>query len=353
MERSRLENAIQALTELLRRGESVEDMYQQYFETHRVVFDVLGYDAAYPKLRFPLPDGEWLEPDFLVSRPSGLFEVFELKTPQERLMTSRRHRERLTAKVQDYLAQARQYSSYFDDAANRGYVSKTYGLDVQEKPDMVIVAGLDAIVDKRRLHLALRDQVAAPRIITYDGLLSDLHSHCARLFAPQGNLPGASWHAVVTLQEVDLPRRKYIFDGGEGLAKNRWSVFVDEHGRLTFEVIDSRGIPYSVSVHPSLHTFQMGQPYHVCCEFGSSDTSGFLQILVNNRIVASLKVGSPIEIDQDANLFAGSTIGADLTGQNHGSFTLAALAIYNVVLDYWQKQGLAAATSQGFLSEQP
>lgn len=351
MERSRLESAIQALTELLKREESAEDAYQRYFETHRVVFDVLGYDAAYPKLRFPLPDREWLEPDFLVRRPSGLFEIFELKTPQERLMTSRKHRERLTAKVQDYLVQARQYSSYFDDAANREYVMRTYDLDVQEKPDMVIVAGLDAIVDKRRLRLALRDQVAAPRIITYDGLLSDLHSHYARLFAPQENLPGASWHAVVTLQEVDLPGRKYIFDGGESLTRNRWSVFVDEHGRLTFEVIDSRGTPYSVSAHPSVHTFQMGQPYYICCEFGSSDTSAFLQILVNNRIVASLELRSPIEMAQDANLFAGWTIGADRTGQRHSSFTLAALAIYNVVLDYWQKEGLAAAIFQEFLSE--
>lgn len=94
------------------------------------------------------------------------------------------------------------------------------------------------------------------------------------------------------------------------------------------------------------------QPCHICCEFGNSDASTFLQKLENNRIVASLELGSPIEMAQDANLFAGWTIGADLTARNHGPFTLAGLAIYNVVLDYWQKEGLAAAIFQEF-SEQP
>ena len=122
MRQVQLEQAINRLARLLRDGESDEAKYQEYFERNPVVFEALGYSAAYPKPQLPLPDGEHLEPDFLVKRPDGLYEVFELKTPQERLVHGKKHRDKLYARVEEYISQVENYSEYFDDSEHRTFV---------------------------------------------------------------------------------------------------------------------------------------------------------------------------------------------------------------------------------------
>lgn len=340
MKRTRLEQAINRLARLLRDNESAEERYQKYFENNPVVFEFLGYDAFYPKLHLSLPDGGYLEPDFLVKRPDGLFEIFELKTPQERLVKEKRHREGFYAKIDDYIRQVSKYSRYFNDRENRTRVLKDYSLDVQEKPDMVLVAGVDDGVDKKLLHLIARERSIALRIFTYDELLSRLQFHHARLFGHSENLSGASWHAVITLHKVNVQRRQYIFDAGDSLSKNRWSIYLDERDIFHFEIIDWDGISHSVSVRLGRRSFEFSETCYLCCEFGNSDNFSIMQILVNNRIVAKRELAYPLNITTGLN-FRIKTIAADIEERNFGTFDMAELAIYSNTLTFWQRAGLA------------
>jgi len=333
MERIELEEAINGLVGLLRARESAEDKCQGYFEDNRIVFEILGYEEAYPKLRLPMQNGDYLEPDFLVKRPNGLFEIFELKTPQEKLVKTKRHRDDLYARVSEYVAQVETYSEYFDDRENRERVLRTYSLDVQKKPDTIMVAGLDEDVDKKLLHNLIRRRSNALRVITYDEILSTLLFYHAKFFGYAENLTGASWHAIINLQELEVQRRKYIFDVGDSPFKNRWSIYLDEKDSFCLEIVDSSGTSHQVAVHPGTLDFELGQFCYLCCEFGNSDSFSVLQILVNNRIAVKRELASPIDIARGLD-FSKRTIGSDLEGQNGGLFDLAELCVYDRVLEF-------------------
>lgn len=349
MKRNELEHAITNLTRLLRKGENREKAFQRFFERNPIVLEVLGYIAAHPRPRLPNLDRGRKEPDFLVKRADGLFEIFELKTPQERLIVEKKDRDKLSAKVNTYVSQVAYYSEYFDDEHNRARVKHELGLDVQKKPDMILVAGRDAGVDKKLLHLLVRRATGALRIVTYDDVLSMLQQQHATLFGNPGDLSGTSWHAIVTLQWFDLGRRQYVFDAGNSLSRDRWSVYFDERGRLTFEIIESDGSAHAVSVAPGTNDFKLGFRHYICCEFGSSDNFSTMQIFVDNRIADRRERSVPLRISTRMD-FRRNIIGADLEQKNHGTYDMAGLVIYTQALSFRQRCDVAEAIFEEFLT---
>jgi hypothetical protein len=349
LHRTRLEHAITELRQLLRAGVSPEKRFQRFFEANPVIFQVLGYAEAYPKPHLPLSDGGYLEPDFVLKRPDGLFEIFELKTPQEKLVVVKRHRDKFREPISEYVSQAHTYSDYFDDSANRERVKDELGFDIQKSPDMTIVAGRDAHVDKKLLYLLVRRQSGALRLLTYDDLLSWLIFHHTALYGDTESLNGASWHAILTLYAVKVPRRQYIFDAGDSLSRNRWSVYVDENGRLTFGILDRNGHGRTASIASDTRDFTLGFRHYICCEFGSSDSYAIMQILVDNRIAETQESASPLLVSSGLD-FSRRVIGADLEGKNHGTFDMAGLAIYKSTLTFDERQGLAKAIFDEFFS---
>jgi hypothetical protein len=341
MERMNLERAIIALDELLCLDVDGEAEYQAYFEEHDVVFHVLGYRKAHPKPRLPRLNGSYLEPDFLAERPDGLIEVFELKTPQEKLLKEKGSHASLRAKIRDYLDQAADYSEYFDDSAHRDLVRRIHSLDVQKKPGMVVVVGMDETVDKRQLHALTRRIAGAPRIETYDGLLSALQLEHARLFGRSENLSGLSWHGLIKLERIEEPRRKYIFDAGASPSENRWSIYMDEQNGLCCEIVDADGNSYTVTARPGAGGFPFGESFYLACEFGNSDRFALLQILINDQIVARLQLSYSIDISPVLGQ-GGATWGTDIEKQHFGKFALAACAVYLQVLNFKARSALAA-----------
>jgi Shedu protein SduA, C-terminal len=361
MERSDLENAISVLANLVKQEELPEDEFQRFFENNPIVCEIMGYERTYPKPVLPLSNGESLVPDFLGRRPNGLYEIIDIKTPQERLIYTKKHRTEFNAKMNQYIRQVLTYSKYFDDQQNRQLVLGAYGFDIQKRPDTLIIAGKDSYVDKRQLHELTRDRAIALQIATYDDVLSNLLFHHARLYGYADNLPGASFYAIVTLRRQEQRRRKYILDYGATIGQNRWSVVVDENNRLTFEVIDSHGDSHSVSTR----RFQFDKMIHLACEFGSSDAFALLQIRINGGIVAKLELPSPVSVPSDSGPYdSGSsevrsdslrsgfrgTIGANMNGTNNGAFDMAGLAVYNIVLPFRQRIAVANAIVDEFFS---
>lgn len=341
MIRTELEDAINQLSHLLRKDESAEEKYQQYFEENPIVFKVLGYSNAYPKLRLPRSDGGWYEPDFLLERPDGLFEILDLKTPQEKLITSRKKsRKRFYAKIGDYISQVEEYAEYFNNSEYRNQVKDIYSLDVQASPEIMIIAGIDRSVNKKKLlHQLLSRRTHRPHIFTYDDVLSSLQFHHATLFGHTENLSGVACYALLTPHKAAAPKPQYIFDAGNDPFKNRWSIYIDKHNALCFEVLDSEGSSYSVSVRPGTRSFHFETECHIICEFGNSDSFSIMRILVNNRTAAEQQFQFPISIPSDLNF----TIGADIEKKHFGSFSLAACSIYKGIPDFQQRAAIFQA----------
>lgn len=340
MIRTELEDAINQLAYLLQQGESAEEKYRQHFEKTPIVFKVLGYSQFYPKLRFPLPDGGWLEPDFLLERTEGLFEILDLETPQEKLIVDRRkHRKKFRSKIEDYISQVEDYAEYFDDRENRERVKEIYSLDIQKRPEVIIIAGTDRNVNKKLLHHLLGRRIHRPHIFTYDDILSSLQFHHATLYGHTENPSGLAWYALITPHKVDIQKPQYIIDIGGSPSRDRWSVYIDEHHVLRSEILDSDGVPHSISVRPGTHGFNFGTECHIICEFGNSDNFSIMRILINNCTAAEQQLQFPINISSDLNF----TIGADVEKRHFGSFILAAFALYEVIPTFRQRTAIFQA----------
>jgi hypothetical protein len=331
--RQELEKATQELIGLLRSGMEREDAYQTFFEEHPIVFKILGYEEAYPKIKLPLDENEYLEPDFILTRPNGLFEILDIKTPQEELVKTKKYRNDLYAKVSEYLSQVEHYSEYFDDDRHRELVRTNYGFDIQKRPDTLIMIGTDQDLDKKILHNLLRRRSRGVRISTYDDVITSLLFYHANLYGHSENLKGASVHALLQIRPKSNACRQYIFDSGETLNRNRWSIFIDEKRRLCFEVYDSNGKNHLVAVDEGESSLKYDDFFYLCCEFGSSDNFSIMQILVNNVIRSRAESTEPIPLPAHLDL-KNSIIGTDLTKTCFAAFTITELIIYNRVLSF-------------------
>jgi hypothetical protein len=341
MTRTEIEDAINQLTYLLYKEEFAEEKYQEYFEQNPCVFKILGYSNAYPRLRLPRSGGGWYEPDFLLKRSSDdLFEILDLKTPQEKLIpTRKKYRKRFYAKIEDYISQVEEYAEYFNDSESRNKVKDIHTLDIQASPEITIVVGTDKDVDKKQLHQLLSRRTHRPHIYTYDDILSSLQFYHATLFGHTENISGVAWYGLLTPHRVNTQKPKYVFDAGNDPAKNRWSIYLDEHNALHFEIFDSEGSSYSISVRHSTHGLNFESQCHVICEFGNSDNFSIMRILINNRTAAEQQFQFPISIPSDLDF----TIGTDIEKKYFGSFTLAAVAIYKIVPTFRQRAAIFQA----------
>ncbi len=71
-------------------------------------------------------------PDFFVVRADGYADIVEFKLPGigGRVVVGITNRERLSAKISEYVAQTRVYREYFDDPNNRAWFEQRYGFKV-------------------------------------------------------------------------------------------------------------------------------------------------------------------------------------------------------------------------------
>jgi hypothetical protein len=236
-----LEEAIGVLTQMLDGGESSERAFQNYFETHPIVMSTLGYCDTRAKPRLGLPEHlrqstglKYLEPDFIAARPTGLWEIVDLKLPQEKLFRTTPFRQTFYAKVNEYISQVVNYSDYFDDHHNHQKVKATLGVDIHKRVDVVLIIGRDGEVDKVALHEELRKRSNRVTFYTYDDILVLLTTEYARLYSHKDNLPGFSFYAILSVPQGINTLKRCVYDIGlEG--SDRFSIYL-ENGTIAMEL---------------------------------------------------------------------------------------------------------------------
>lgn len=337
MKQQELEDAITTLERLLAEKVLGEDQYQGFLERHPVVFELLGYEEASPHVELPRKEDGPLVPDFIGRKVNKLYDIIEIKTPDEKLLKLTKNREGLYAGMNEYLAQVDVYREYFDEADNRERVKTSCGLDIQKRPDILMIVGRDAAVDHKKLHAVIRRHGAPLHLLTYDMLLSQMRMQYARTFGQIERLVGLSWHALVQVEGIKEVRSKYVWDAGLADAHDRMSIYLDEHDALCCEIIDSHGRSTRLSVPHGTQGFALSKPLYLCCEFGNSDKYSALQVFVDNRLAAKAEFAGGLALSPRIMDGVVTLGGAISPPRLNAKFIISELVVLKDVLEFQER----------------
>lgn len=243
----------------------------------------MNYDRWVPRPRLNLEGGGWLEPDFLAQRSNGLWEVVDLKTPDEMILVGRDRRKTFDAKMASYIAQVDEYREYFDDAGHRKDCAIRLGLDIHANPDTIIIAGRDATVDVAEVHLHCRRRSARLDVWTFDHVLSALKRIHALQFAGLENLAGLNSFAHLRLHHLPEKRRKYVTEIWDSDGAG-FGILLDEEDRLSLELKESTGATHLVTSDVEEATL-FDRWLVLSTELGSGPDGSVLQVRVDDRIM--------------------------------------------------------------------
>ena len=96
-------------------------------------------------------------------------------------------------------------------------------------------------------------------------------------------LPGFTISSIIKISKVDSSKRKYIYDAGKDLSRNRVSIYLDHEDNLVFSIIDRNGTPNTVTVEKKLHTFTYNDALFVHCQYGYESGVSFMRVTINGR----------------------------------------------------------------------
>ncbi len=153
-----------------------ENDWQRFFEQNPVFLYLLGdYNdhrrevSLRPQLTLDETPDLGLRPDFLLKRiDMNLWDILEIKLPNQKLVVGRDSRRHLSAPVISALSQIKWYAEFFSDQANLRWFRKTHGLDVAS-PRLNLLIGRDTSFRDQR-EKSRFSQSEATRIFTYDDL---------------------------------------------------------------------------------------------------------------------------------------------------------------------------------------
>jgi hypothetical protein len=137
---------------------------------------------------------------------------------------------------------------------------------------------------------------------------------------------GFSVSGILTIKSDTSHRRKFIFDTGESLYKNRISLYLDPGDNLILRLIDNNGETFSVTRKINFITFKINARYFIYCDVGTSENYSFMRIFLDDREVARQNFNSSINIKSEED-FKGISLGSDIEGENNGNFEMSFLSI--------------------------
>jgi len=342
MKQARLENAIYNLASLLKSNENRELIFQNFLEEYIVIFEVMGYKKIYPRLKLDLNQEDqerfgllYLEPDFILERQEGVFEIFEIKTPQEIFLTKSKNRKTLRAKINTYIAQAGSYADYFKNSCYRELTKDKYGLDFTRGVDISLLAGLEAENDIKRVYEEIRQISTRIQIITYDRLLNNLRFDYINHYPSPNGLAGKFLYGDFEFNRMPNESRKYIYDYGHSSERNRVSVYLNKNNKIIFELTDKEGEIYketgpSVPLHKRISLF---------LQFGVSKSFTLLEISINGNLVLSKCLEEEILLEIDHPV-ATLLIGSSMDCQHSSSDFYAYSNALGETLDFEEKIAL-------------
>lgn len=338
-----LEKAIISLRNLLEGKQNNEKRYQVFFGKNPIVFDVLGYKnfwAFTKESKNSLPmdrfTGKKPEPDFIVERKDGLFEIFELKTPVSKniLVTSNKYRERFTSEVSSYISQTIDYHNYFKNPLNRSKVNKMLGVNIQENLNIKIIIGLRKDLYFKEIDKHIKSYSCRIEITPFDNILDQLIESYGKEFGYYEDLLGISFHSIVRFHDSSKTGKKYFFVVGDKNADNI-SIFM-ENNELYVEFKPKKGRIYIRSIS-NIKNLLLSKWSYFSFELGIKDKTIFFSINLNNKEISREETTFENKININFN---NCVLGCSINQKNFGFFDDYEKCVYSRTLKVEEKYQL-------------
>lgn len=343
MERKEFENSINELLQIQNDGNYKEDDFQQWFENNKIVFTSYGYKTVIPKPKLINKDGDKFEPDFLVQKTDGTWEIFEIKRPDTKILKNKTRREEFYVTLREYISQCHDYIEYFDDSINRDYVYNYLGVKIPKSLKAILVAGINEGLDKVKAQQILYREGAKIELQTYDDIRIRLEFSRSESYSKYENLKGLSCHIVLKPHKLNNSIN-FLLDLGKYGKKNRISLYIDENDNLTFRIFDKDGNQYINRIKVNTYGFSYNNWCFITFEFGISEDYSIMLLEVNGKyfkdvVLSDLDINFLDIIGQDSEYF-NFTIGSDYLCKAATNMQTNNFLVYSRTLTFLEKSDI-------------
>ena len=323
-QRTKFENAISELKELLNQYSNGEDKFQSWFEEHSIVMDTLSFSSSIPHPSLKTSNGEIFIPDFLVKLLNETWEVFELKLPYEKVLKDKKRRNTFYAKVYQYCQQCIEYSEFFADSANRQNFVRDNGFTIPSPPRSKLIIGRDNGLDRFELNKKV-DQFSYPiDILTYDDILRQLEFDKLKVLGEYEDVKGLAIHVVAKIENSS--NQNCILSFGSKGDSNSLLIFVNTFGQMCYCLKDKSGKEITQTVDKTLSKFEFGKSMYFVFEFGFSADYTICSVEVNGNYGSVIRTEV---MDMDlADLDENFVIGSNFDGTSSSNFELYEFIIW-------------------------
>ena len=337
MERKNVELAIIELNNLLEQDSSDENDYQKWFERHSIAFLALGYSNVIPHPQIAAINEEKYIPDFLVQRPNGLWEIFEIKTVQTTILRDKERRATFYATFEQYLSQCHDYVEVLDEKQTRELVKQKYNIDfLQKRATSILVAGRSEGLNLEKVFNLASRRTPPITVFTYDDVMRALEIYRTFNFGHYENAKGASIFSTFMIHKPKGQKtNNHILDIGIYPDQDRIALSINNEGFLCLEVWDSKRNIHKAHSKESLNDTDYDMPLWFEFEVGINSEFSFLSIQIEYKYRADIRINNfPF------NLTFETVLGSDWYARKYSWFSMSGLIVYSRTLTFEEKLNL-------------
>ena len=172
-----------SLEKLINTPETTEQQLQSFFEEHPNFLPSYGYSQPLPHISLLDKYGRALIPDFILKPIVGIqrdnnWEVFDLKRPQVKLISSVKFHPKFSAEVNHAITQLKDYEDYFQNPENSANVREKLDHELKYPRLGVLIGRLPTGMELDELNKQqFREHDV--RIVTYDEVLGMMSEQIA------------------------------------------------------------------------------------------------------------------------------------------------------------------------------
>jgi hypothetical protein len=134
--------------------------------------------------------------------------------------------------------------------------------------------------------------------------------------------PGYTIALYIKIEEMMDNRRKFIFDIGKDINKNRVSMYLDGRNNLIYRIIDAEGEPHILKIPKKEYVFQLNKWYFIICDYGYAEKNSFMRLFIDDKLLErndfNFKINLPTKLNYDNALLA-----ADIEKKYFGKLTIS------------------------------
>lgn len=211
-----------------------------------------------------------------------MFEVCDIKLPNERIIKTTKNREEFYSKIgTNFAGQLRNYASYFNDYKNRLFVKQKYGIKVNKYPEKILIIGRNDNVDKFKVHEILDSRGHEFRLVTYDDILENLQHSLNNSYISEKQFFGSSFLILLKINLIKKGRDRFIIDLGDSERQNRFSIYLNTNDNLCFRVIDDEGNEFSITLPKTVKKIDSKSYFYLHCSVGCSENYSIMEMYIN------------------------------------------------------------------------